>query len=304
MLVGLATIPLDTQLEILGQIPDFHSLSSCILISRSFSQLFTAHRPSLTRSVAQNHFGDLLEEALVLANTQMKQRYSGTKDHNYNSSFIRRLLSNEDVLERVEPIVFRFIVNGFGGRTHAVSETTYDIGVWSNSAFNSPKPTELFRLRRAAYRFWTFCMGERAERKFVFLRSTVSLNPSQREPRWFLSKFPPIELAEIANMYDGVEAWVTKMYREDYCESDYGERISYLWDLFLEMLEDPENDGKLFRESLGISGDRNEEGFFGDEFYDCWERYQHIDIDGNQAILEKGHARLKKAMEQEKPPRE
>ncbi|KAJ7727257.1 hypothetical protein B0H16DRAFT_1471056 [Mycena metata] len=97
MALGLATIPLDTQLEILAWIPDFHTLHSSLLINRSLSQLFTEHRALLTRLVAQNYFGDLLDDALILANTQINRNFSDPKDHGYKSTLIARLLSNEDV---------------------------------------------------------------------------------------------------------------------------------------------------------------------------------------------------------------
>ncbi|KAF7333506.1 hypothetical protein MVEN_02366800 [Mycena venus] len=277
-LAGLATIPLDTQLEILGWIPDFPSLNSCILLNRSFSRLFTAHRPSLTKSVAKNYFGELLEDALILVNTQMSGRYSDAQDHGYNSAFIQRLLSNEDVLDTVRPIVFRFLT-----RRSARDSTTQHL----------PTATELFRFRRAAYRFWTFCMGQRAK----------------RIP--FISQFPAIELAEIAHMYTGVESWVTEIYPEDYFDTDHQvnqrssvistglESLSWLWELFLKTLEDPwdHKTDVHFGESLGVSGDGGEEGFFLCEFYDCWEYCDLRDIIKYQPILDKGHAEMKKILE-------
>ncbi|KAJ7666648.1 hypothetical protein DFH06DRAFT_1184389 [Mycena polygramma] len=269
MAARLVTIPLDTQLEILGWIPDFRSLNSCILINRSFSQLFAAHRSSLTKTVAKNHFGEHLEDALILANTQKKRKYSDAKDHNYKTAFIRRLLSNEAVLETAEPVIFQFLT---GSPT-------------------PPTATEASRLRRAAYRFQTFCNVERTKRK------------------WFLSTFPVIELAEIANLYRGVQSWVTAMYPEDFWDGgDHAQdqmssvistglgRISWLWELLLDSVEDPGNDSYEFEETMGISGDGMEEGFFQYDFYRCWEAHGY-DIDTHQPILDEGHKWLTKTLE-------
>ncbi|KAJ7666651.1 hypothetical protein DFH06DRAFT_1184397 [Mycena polygramma] len=236
MAASLVTIPLDTQLEILGWIPDFRSLNSCILINRSFSQLFAAHRSSLTKTVAKNHFGVLLEDALILAKTQKKRKYSDAKDNNYKTVFIRRLLNNE---------------------------------ILNRKTYSSPTATEAFRLRRAAYRFkfQTFCNVERTKRE------------------WFLSTFPVIELAELGNLYRGVESWVKGMYPQRFW--DYGDdhsldrmssvistglgSVSWLWELLVESGEDPENGSYEFEEAMGISGDGMEEGFFQYDFYTAWE---------------------------------
>ncbi|KAJ7664401.1 hypothetical protein DFH06DRAFT_1187666, partial [Mycena polygramma] len=274
MAARLVTIPLDTQLEILGWIPDFRSLNSCILINRSFSQLFAAHRSSLTKTVAKNHFGEHLEDALILANTQKKRKYSEAKDHNYKTAFIRRLLSEEAVLETAEPVVFQFLT---GNPTLASKGTVL-----------SPTATEAFRLRRAAYRFETFCNVERTKRK------------------WFLSMFPVIELAEIANFYRGVESWVRVMYPEDFWDGgDHAQdhmsgvistglgRISWLWELLLDSIGDPENDE--FDETMGISGDCDEEGFFRYDFYHCWKAHGY-DIETHQPILDEGHKWLTKTL--------
>ncbi|KAJ7664399.1 hypothetical protein DFH06DRAFT_1187660 [Mycena polygramma] len=269
MAARLVTIPLDTQLEILGWIPDFRSLNSCILINRSFSQLFAAHRSSLTKTVAKNHFGEHLEDALILANTQKKRKYSDAKDHNYKTAFIRRLLSNEAVLETAEPVIFQFLT---GSPT-------------------PPTATEAFRLRRAAYRFQTFCNVERTKRE------------------WFLSTFPVIELAELGNLYRGVESWVKGMYPQSFW--DYGDdhsldrmssvistglgSVSWLWELLVESGEDPENGSYEFEEAMGISGDGMEEGFFQYDFYTAWEPHGY-DIETHQPILDEGHNWLTKTV--------
>ncbi|KAJ7187145.1 hypothetical protein C8R46DRAFT_1207113 [Mycena filopes] len=246
MPVGLATIPLDTQLEILAWIPDFPTLHSSLLLNRSFSQLFTAHRTLLTKSVAQNHFGELLDDALILANTQKDRHFSDTKNHAYKSHFISRLLSNEDVMNTVELVVFPLI--------REKSRST---------------PTKLLNLKRAAYRFWTFCMGEPAKR------------------RWFLSQFSTPELSEMTKIYDGVHSLVMNMHVGVEMESDHDYdrvssiistglgRVCWLWELFQEMTEDPESDAAMmFDESLAVSGDGGEEGFFRYDMYDIGEEME------------------------------
>ncbi|KAJ7041847.1 hypothetical protein C8F04DRAFT_1252785 [Mycena alexandri] len=272
MAVGLSTIPLDVQLEILGCIPDFPTLHSSLLINRSFSQLFAAHRPLLIKSVAQSYFGEFLNDALILANTQMTRRFSGAKDHGYKSTFIAQLLSNEEVLHKVQSTVFLFLSKNKKSK---------------ENSFITPTLTESHRLKRAAYRFWTFCMGERSNRKR------------------FLLQFPAIELSEIAHMYSGVKAWVTEMYPDS--ESDHKAdhisavistgfgRITWLWQLFNEMLDNPEDNYEVFSESLGVSSDCCETDFFRYDFYDCWE-HQSVSAQEMQPILDKGHAQIKQKL--------
>ncbi|KAJ7102764.1 hypothetical protein C8R44DRAFT_859013 [Mycena epipterygia] len=137
MPVKLATIHLDTQLEISSWIPDFTSLHSCVL-----------------------------------------RRYSGPKHRGYKSKLICQLLSNERVLQEVQFIVFRLLLNKY----KRMSE-------W-NTEFRSPTPPKLSRFKRAAYRFWIYCMIETNKRT------------------WFLSQFPAIEITEITNLFYGVEAWI------------------------------------------------------------------------------------------------
>ncbi|KAJ7618954.1 hypothetical protein B0H17DRAFT_1340878 [Mycena rosella] len=285
MAVGLATIPLDTQLEILGWIPDFPSLHSCLLLNCRFSQLFADHRPSLTKSVAHNYFGDLLEDALILANTQSKRRYSGPNTRDYRSSFIKKLLSNEGVLEKVISIVFRFLTHN----NARMSE-------WSDED-RIPTPTELFRFKRAAYRFWTFSTVQESKRS------------------WFLSKLPAIELSEIGHFYYGVEAWVSQMYtlEELEFESDHDAdrfssvlstglgRISWLWELFVDMLED-QAAWEMFGESMGVAMDGREEGFFKYDFHDHWT-YDEIDIGKIKPILDEGHERMEAKLRKAKRAR-
>ncbi|KAJ6482995.1 hypothetical protein DFH09DRAFT_1378461 [Mycena vulgaris] len=281
MAVEFATMPLDTQLEVLGWLPDFPSLHSCLLLNRTFSQLFTAHRPYLTKSVAQNHFGDLLEDALILANTQSKRRYSGPKNRSYKSGFIQKLMNNEAVLEQVQSIVFDFLINKNARRSKWSKET------------RRPTQPELLRFKRAAYRFWTFSTVERSKRS------------------WFLSLFPVVELSEIANFYFGVDAWVSEMYSpEALCfESEHEAdrysavlssglgRLAWLWELFMEMIHNPEDEYafEIFEESIGGSGDGDGEGFFTYAFHDCWS-YRHINIKEIQPILDQGHEKLKEIL--------
>ncbi|KAJ7102814.1 hypothetical protein C8R44DRAFT_887547 [Mycena epipterygia] len=271
MSVTLATIPLDTQLEIIGWIPDFTTLHSCILVNHTFSQLFTNHRPSLTNSVAQNQFGEHLHDALTLVNTQFERCYSGPEHHGYESKLIRQLLSNENVVQEVEFIVLRFLFNNY----KSMSE-------WGADA-RSPTPTELVRFKRAAYRFWIYCMVETSKRS------------------WFLSQFPAIELAEVANLFYGVEAWVTELYTPKQLEFESEHeavisnglgRLSWLWKLFLAMIQDPgEETWDLFVESMGVSADCDGEGFFHYDLRECW-KYRNIDIEYTQSILDEGHDRL------------
>ncbi|KAJ7748745.1 hypothetical protein DFH07DRAFT_775570 [Mycena maculata] len=180
---------------------------------------------------------DLFEDAFILANTQLTRRYSGPEHHDYTSSFICQLLSNEDVLDTVEGIVFNFLRNGN----------------------RDPTPAELFRFKRAAYRFWTFCAGQR------------------KKIKWFLSKFPEAEVGEMATWYSAVESWVTEMYPEDYFESEHqgGENHNG-------------GDDEMFWECIGSAGCGNEEGFFR---YDIYGLDYKVD---EKCILDEGHERLRK----------
>ncbi|KAJ7472159.1 hypothetical protein FB451DRAFT_1559296 [Mycena latifolia] len=256
MTVGLATIPLDTQLEILGWIPDFPSLHSCLLLNRTFTQIFTAHRPSLTISVAHNYFGDLLEDALILANTQLERRYSEPKTRGYTSAFLQKLLRNEAVLETALSIVFRFLINN-----------NARMSKWSKED-RDPTSTEFFRFERAAYRFWSFSEVEEKKRS------------------WFLSKFSAIELSDF---FYGVKAWVAQMYSPEALqfESEHEAdrfsavlstglaHISWLWQLFMKTVNDPEEDGQLFMESIGIAGDGDGGRVFHVRLQRLLEVYRH-----------------------------
>ncbi|KAJ7659419.1 hypothetical protein B0H17DRAFT_1212943 [Mycena rosella] len=265
MAVGLSTIPLDTQLELLPAI----------------------RRPSVVfdKSVTQNYFGDLLEDAVILVNTQSERCYSGPNPRDYKSSFIKKLLSNEGVLEKVLSIVFRFLIHN---NASIISKGSEEDRV--------PTSTELFRFKRAAYRFWTFSTGER------------------ENGSWFLSKFPDAELSEIGHFHSGVRAWVAEMYGPERMafDSDHEAnafsaivssglgRLSWLWKLFLNMIDDrgDEHATDIFEESLGISMDGDGEGFFTYEFYDCWA-HRSIEIDKIQPIFDKGHDWLKAILQVE-----
>ncbi|KAJ7457952.1 hypothetical protein B0H11DRAFT_2062034 [Mycena galericulata] len=273
MVVTLASIPLDTQLEILGWIPDFPSLNSCILINRTFSQLFTAHRRSLADAVAHNYFGELLQDALILANTQWERCYSDPKHRDYASNFIRQLLRNERVLETVESCFLLF--------QKTPREDQDDMSTLT--------PTEVFRFKRAAYRFWTFCTGERNNRL------------------WFISQFPVIEIFEMAHVYSAVRSWVLEMWGrpiESDHESDYicaiisngFEKLSWLWSLFLKIQEDPDEDDILFGESIGVAGERGEECFFVSEFHEC-QGWSMFEIEATGPIFDEGHQWVKEILE-------
>ncbi|KAJ7453663.1 hypothetical protein B0H11DRAFT_2070688 [Mycena galericulata] len=245
MVVTLASIPLDTQVEILGWIPDFPSLNSCILINRTFSQLFTAHRRSLADAMAHNYFGEPLQDALILANTQWERCYSDPKHRDHASNFIRQLLRNERVLETTP------------------REDQDDMSTLT--------PTEVFRFKRAAYRFWTFCTGERNNRL------------------WFISQFPVIEIFEMRIDHES-------NYICGIISHGFG-KLSWLWGLFLKLEEDPEEDIVLFDESMGVAGERREECFFVAEFHDCLKGWSMFEIEATGPIFDEGHRRVKEMLE-------
>ncbi|KAJ7727229.1 hypothetical protein B0H16DRAFT_1471031 [Mycena metata] len=73
--------------------------------------------------------------------------------------------------------------------------------------------------------------------------------------------------------------------------------IAWFWQLFNEMLDDPEK-YISFAESIGSACDCIEEGFFRHEFYQCWE-HEDLSVAKVHPILDEGHAQMKKALSNE-----
>lgn len=72
-------------------------------------------------------------------------------------------------------------------------------------------------------------MGERAKGKYVYSLVHLLLNFLHRFCRWFLSKFPAIEVCEMETIY---EKWVRQIYPDSF-ESEHQCELILLNDKFV-----------------------------------------------------------------------
>jgi hypothetical protein len=114
--LSLSSIPADVQLAVTEYIPDLFSLHSLIQLDRVFYHLFAAHQQQLFKAVAENHFDEVLEDALRLANGQLGlnklHKRQDPKDQKYTADFIRRLLDNQAAVDAANALTFEMLVHG------------------------------------------------------------------------------------------------------------------------------------------------------------------------------------------------
>ncbi|KAJ6593406.1 hypothetical protein B0H19DRAFT_1055983 [Mycena capillaripes] len=170
--MSFASLPAGLRYEVLSYLPNFHDLNSLISTSRSFHTVFLAHRDLILKHVAENFFGLALGEEII-----------GDFEQETGASTVVRsiklLLHAREAVENLEPLVFRLLLE--------------EDAHWDEPD-RCPSSAESTRLRRAAYRFATFC----------------GLSSGLQQSR-FLARLETIEVFELVHFVDGLRKMISIM---------------------------------------------------------------------------------------------
>ncbi|KDQ62627.1 hypothetical protein JAAARDRAFT_203719 [Jaapia argillacea MUCL 33604] len=204
------SFPLDEDIlhHVFDYLPDFSSLLSVLLVSKSTHAVFDNRPNSITCAVAENQFGPILPHALRVIRLE-ERKHAYCKAHPYElddlpkeehsssevitSSDACRLCKNSRVVAELEGL--------FSWR---YKDRTSNSSCLSNS--------ESFRFRRAVYRYWAYQiifgyeLEDRNEDELYVLEEEMESNRHDRAS--FLCTFPSQEVVEIAKAVDFLSSTV------------------------------------------------------------------------------------------------
>ncbi|KAJ6491784.1 hypothetical protein C8R47DRAFT_1214578 [Mycena vitilis] len=272
--MSLTSLSADLQSELLSYLPNFSVLNSLLLTSRSFHTVFLARRDFVLKHVAQNFLGLTLGEELI-GNPHDANPETGDSTA---TETIKLLVRTRDVVETtLEPIVFRLL---------------QEEDVHWDEPDRCPSFAESTRLRRAAYRFVTFCAL-----------------PSQLQQGRFLAQLETIEIYELVHLVDGMKKMVTIMLDvaciPDIEDSDDGRvprlvstgpaNICRLWN----MRALPEFRDEMMTAIGGAGTDSDDgDGAFDDAFhhFEVSRNLAAFDPIQTRALLDVGHQETQEAL--------
>ncbi|KAJ7125180.1 hypothetical protein C8R44DRAFT_782523 [Mycena epipterygia] len=273
--MSLPGLPADLQYELLSYLPDFSALNSLILTSRSFHAVFRAHRDLVLKTVAENFLGITLGEEII--------GDSATLDHETDDSkisgTIKFLVGTRAAIEALEPIVFRLLVH---------QDAHWD------EPNRCPSVSESTRIRRAAYRFATFC----------------ALPSEQRQSR-LLSQLTTIEVFELVHFVDGLRKMVYVLDGDDRRQDDSDDgRVSRivstgpatiwrLWNLRPGQTEEGESSRlAAFHEIMTTAEAGTDDGAFDDALhhFEVSRNVSAFDSTRARALLDVGHQETEEAL--------
>ncbi|KAJ7169135.1 hypothetical protein C8R43DRAFT_982450 [Mycena crocata] len=259
--MSLAALPEQLQYELLSYLPDFSALISLVSTSRCFYAVFSTHRDLVLKAVTENFIGlplcevptgDFVNSGLETANSSV-------------SRTIKFLMRD---LEALEPIVFRLLIH---------QDAHWD------EPDRCPSASESARLRRAAYRFSTFC----------------ALSSAHQQSN-LLAQLATIEVFELVHLVDGLRKMVSVLEDDDPDDEGRISRIvstgpGHIWRLW-----NLRREGPAFRETMAAAAAGTDDGAFDDALhhFEVTRNLSAFDVARTRALLDVGHQQTAEALVQ------